>query len=351
MKVAVIGYSQSGRTTLYQAAARGQAKGEVTAVPVPDPRFDRIVAQVQPKKVVPATVVFQDDLEPIAGTGRAFSPKFLEQVRKAEVILHVVRAFESNMSPYHAEVDPARDAEAIEMEMILTDLQMVETRLEKLKKSQTVKQPGSPDYQEQALFTRIQPLLEEGSALRGLEFDEEEQKIIRNYQMLSAKPCVVAFNVGDDAAAAASAPIQKLIDASTAKGIPAFSVCATVEKEISELDEADQPEFLADMGLTEPASHRMIRAVYEACGLITFFTAGENITQAWPLRKGSSALKAAATIHNEIAKGFIRAEVVHYADYDAAGSLDAAYKGNKMVLQGKEYVIEDGDLLNIRNKS
>ncbi len=351
MKVALIGYNQTGRSTLYQAAARGLAKGDVTAVPVPDERFDAIVAQVKPKKQTPATVILHDDLDPITGTGRAFSLKLIEQAKKADLLLHVVRGFESPTVAYHVEVDPLRDQEAVDVEIVLADLQIVENRLERLKKSSTLKTSGSTDYMENQLFTRIHPMLEQGTQIREIELDEDEQSIVRNYQFLSAKPMVVAFNVSEEEAVKPSERLQKRIDELAAKGTPAFAVCATIEEEISQLDPADQPEFLESMGLTEPAGAKVIRAVYDALGLITFFTAGENDTRAWPLRKGSSALKAAATIHNDIAKGFIRAEIVHYDDYKAAGSLDAAYSAGKMSLEGKEYVIRDGDLIHIRNKS
>jgi ribosome-binding ATPase YchF (GTP1/OBG family) len=190
---------------------------------------------------------------------------------------------------------------------------------------------------ENQLFTRIHPLLEGGTAIRDMELSEDDQTIVRNYQFLSAKPMVAVFNVAEG-------------DTTYTSYTP-YSICATIEEEIAQLDPADQPEFLESMGLTEPASAKVIRAVYDALGLITFFTAGENETRAWPLRRGSNALKAAATIHNDIAKGFIRAEIVHYDDYASAGSLDAAYSAGKMTLEGKEYVIRDGDLLHIRNKS
>jgi GTP-binding protein YchF len=348
MKVGVIGFAQVGKSTLYRAAAQGQAKGEVTAVPVPDPRFDRIVAQVKPKKQTPATVILHDDIEAVQASGKLFSLKFLEQARKADVLLHVVRAFDSPMAPYHAAVDPARDQEAVDVEMVLSDLQTIESRLERLQKMQQTKTPGSPEYNEKMFFERIKPALEEGTPIREMDLNEEEDKVCRNYQFLSAKETVVAFNVDESGASTAvAAQIEKL----GAAGTQAFAVCATIEEEIAQLDPSDQPEFLASLGLTEPASARLVRAVYDALGLITFFTAGENETRAWPLRRGSNALKAAATIHNDIAKGFIRAEVVHYADYDALGSLDAAYKGGKMQLEGKEYTVQDGDLLHIRNKS
>lgn len=351
MKVALIGYAQSGRSTLYRAAARGTAKGEITAVPVPDPRFDFIVNQVHPKKQTPATVIFHDDCDPIAGTGKAFSQKLIDSAKKADLLLHVVRAFENPAAPYHAEVDAIRDQENVDVEIVLSDLQIVENRLERLKKSLTVKNPGSPDYLEKAVLEKVHPSLEEGLPLRAIDLAEDEASILRNYQFLSLKPTVVAFNVGESDAGSPPTAIQAQIEKLAAANTQAFAVSASIEEEVALLDPADQPEFLASLGLTRPASERLIKAIYDAMGLITFFTAGENDTRAWPLRSGSSALKAAATIHNDIAKGFIRAEVVHYADYEAAGSLDAAYSAGKMSLEGKEYVIQDGDLLHIRNKS
>lgn len=351
MKVAIIGYAQAGKSTFYRAASRGLAKGEVTAVPVPDERFDAIVAQVKPKKQTPATVILHDDVESASGSGKVFSQRFIDQAKKADILLHVVRGFDNPISPYFAEVDPLRDQENIDVELVLADLQIVENRLERLQKSPTVKQSGSPDYLEKQFFDRIKPLLEEGTPMRAVEMNEDEQTVARNYQFLSLKPMVVAFNVSENEAANPPEKYQKRIEELAKKETPAFCVSAPIEEEIAQLDPADQPEFLESLGLKEPASNVVIRAVYDALGLITFFTAGENDTRAWPLRRGYNALKAAATIHNDIAKGFIRAEVVHYADYLAAGSLDAAYSAGKMSLEGKEYVIQDGDLLHIRNKS
>lgn len=351
MKVALLGYSGSGRSTLYRAASRGLAKGDVTAVPVPDARFDTIVAQVKPKKATPATVILHDDVEGASGSGKTFSQRGIDAAKKAEVLLHVVRAFDNPAAPFHGEVEPLRDQDAIDVELVLTDLQIVENRLERLQKSMTVKQSGSPDYLEKQLFEKLHGPLGDGTPIRAMELSEEEATIVRNYQFLSAKPMVVAFNVGEADAAEPSAAVRKRAEALTAAGTPAFWVSAPLEEEVSQLDPADQPEFLASLGLSEPASAKVIRAVYEALGLITFFTAGENDTRAWPLRRGSNALKAAGTIHTDIAKGFIRAEIVHYEDYAAAGSLDAAYSAGKMHLEGKEYVIRDGDLLHIRNKS
>lgn len=352
MKVGIIGFAQSGKSTLFRSSSPAAGKGDMAAAPVPDPRFDTIVNQVQPKKATPATVIFTDGIEAVQGGGqKIFSQRFLDEARKVDVLLHVVRAFDSPTAPFYDDINPVRDLDAVEVEMVLADLSVIENRLERLKKSSTVKTPGSPDYMEQELFTRVKEPLENGTPLRAIEMDEEEQKIIRNYQFLSGKETVVCFNVGESEAADIPAPIAAKMKELAAIGTQSFAVCASLEEEVAQLDPADQPEFLASMGLAEPASAKMIRAIYDALGLITFFTAGENDTRAWPLRRGSTALKAAATIHNDIAKGFIRAEVVHYDDYVAAGSLDAAYKANKMSLEGKEYIIQDGDLLHIRNKS
>lgn len=361
MKVGLIGFGASGKSTLYRAAARGMAKGDVTAVPVPDPRFDAIVAQVKPKKITPATVVLHDDIDSASGGSKMFSQRFLDEARKMELLLHVVRAFESDTVPYHTDVNPLRDEEAISVELVLADLQIVENRLERLAKSLTAKNPGSPDYMEKQAFERLKGPLEDGIPIRALELTEDEDVICRNYQFLSAKPMVVAFNVsegsepplppGEGAGGEGASAIGKRITELAAKTTPAFTVSAPIEEEIAQLDPADQAEFLADLGLTEPAGAKVIKAVYDALGLITFFTAGENETRAWPLRRGSTALKAAGTIHTDIAKGFIRAEVVHYATYEEYGSLDKAYSAGKMSLEGKEYVVQDGDLLHIRNKS
>ncbi len=349
MKVGLIGFGASGKSTLYRAAALGKAKGDVTAVPVPDPRFEAIVNQVKPKKITPATVVLHDDLDSASGGSKMFSQRFLDEARKMELLLHVVRAFESPTSPYHADVDPLRDEDNISVELVLADLQIVENRLERLAKSLTAKNPGSPDYMEKQAFERLKGPLEDGIPIRALELTEDEDVICRNYQFLSAKPMVVAFNIGEGEAA--SEAIQKRINELATKATPAFTVSAPIEEEIAQLEAADQAEFLSSLGLTEPASDKVIKAAYDALGLITFFTAGENETRAWPLRKGSNSVKAAGTIHTDIAKGFIRAEVVHYDVYAEYGSLDKAYSAGKMSLEGKEYIIKDGDLLHIRNKS
>lgn len=352
MKVGLIGFSGSGRTSLYRACAGAEVKGDVTAVPVPDPRFDRIVAQVKPKKATPATVILHDDVEGAQGVGgKMISQRFLDSARKMEMLLHVVRAFEAPTAPYYDDVNPLRDQTRLDEEMLIVDLSVVENRLEKLSKAANAKQPGHIEYLERVLFERAKPELEAGRPLRAIAMDEEEEGICRNYQLLTAKPMIVAFNVGESDVATPPEAIQKRIAELEAHGSPAFAVSAEIEMELAQLGSEDRAEFLSSYGLTEPASHKVVRAAYAGMDLITFFTAGENETRAWPLRRGANALKAAGTIHTDIAKGFIRAEVTHYADYDAHGSVHAAQVAHKMVLEGKEYVVHDGDILNIRNKA
>lgn len=351
MKVGLIGFAEAGKSTLYRACAGPSGKGDVTSVPVPDERFNFIVNQVKPKKATPATIILHDDLDDIQGTGKKFTQRFLDAARRVDVLLHVVRGFDSAISPFYAEINPVRDHVAIEEELVLTDLQVVENRLEKLTKSQTAKQPGSNDYLEKALFEKIRPDLENGIPLRDMVLAEDEAQIVRNFQFLSLKQLVTCFNLDESAAGNPPEPVLKCIESISQRGSAAFALCATIEAEIAQLEPSDQREFLDSMNIEEPAAAVMIRALYKALGLITFFTAGENETRAWMLRSGSNALAAAGTIHTDIAKGFIRAEVVHYEDYLSAGSLDAAYSAGKMHLEGKEAIIKDGDLLHIRNKS
>lgn len=351
MKVGVIGFSGSGKSTFYRAAAVGKAKGDLTAVPVPDDRFTQIVQQVKPKKVTPATVIFDDGFQSLQGTGKMFSQKTIDEAKKSDLLLHIVRSFENPIYPYHEEIDPIRDHKRVEEEILIMDLQLVENRLERLKKSLQTKVAGSIEYTEKGVFDRLLDVLSEGTALRDTELSEEELVVMKNYQFLSLKPIITAFNVDESQLSDPSNRLSEYLKNLGEKKVPAFVVCGPIEEEIAQLDPEDQPEFLASLGLDKPASARVIRVIYDTLGLITFFTAGESETRAWSLKRGSNALKAAGTIHNDIAKGFIRAEVVHYNDYLESGNLDAAYSAGKMKLEGKEYVMQDGDLLHIRNKS
>jgi len=352
MKVGLLGFEASGKSTLFAATSKGAAKGNVASVPVPDERFDTIVRQVKPKKITPATVILHDDLEDVAGgTQKMFTQRLLDNARKMDVLLLVIRKFHSPTVPYFAEINARRDIESITVELVLSDLQIVENRLERLAKSLHARNPGHSEYLERVLFENLKTQLEAGIPISNVSLSPDNLTIVRNYQFLSAKPLIVAINADESEMTAPDEATANLVAELKEKQMQTFIVCAEIEREIAELNDADQPEFLASLGLTQAASVRLIQSLYEGLGLITFFTAGENETRAWSIPKGCTALKAAGTIHTDIAKGFIRAEVVHYDDYLLFGSLDEAYRAGKMSLQGKDYVVKDGDLLHIRNKT
>lgn len=342
MKVGLIGYAGSGKTTLLDAVSGGTRKGDLVAVPVPDPRFDAICVAVQPKKRVPATVEILDNAATLRTSGSQAG--FAEAARRMDVLLHVVREFESPMAPFHAEPDVPRDQGSLEAELVLADLGIVENRLSKLARSLEAKKPGQPEFFEKNALEKIQPVLEDGTPIRRIELTEEDRQALAGFQMLTAKPIIVAINCGENQIKSKSSFEKHSQD-------PTFRICAEIEKEIATLEPDERKAFLDDLGIEQPASEALVREVYEALGLITFFTAGENITQAWPLRRGSTALRSADTIHSDIAKGFIRAEVTHYEDFVKFGDMKAAYSGGAMKLEGKDYIVQDGDIINIRNKS
>jgi GTP-binding protein YchF len=339
LKVGLVGFAGAGKTTLLHAVSGGHRSGDLAAVPVPDPRFDKICEAVKPKKRVPATVEIMDNAATLRDSGSQAG--FAEAARRVDLLLHVVREFDSPTAPFHAEPNPARDHDALETELVLADLGIVENRLSRLAKSHGSKQPGHADYLEKQVFEKVQPSLEEGTPIRGMDLTEEEMERLRGYQMLTAKPMAIAINCAENA-------IRNRTDFEQHCKDPIFRICAEIEKEISTLDPSERQEFLSDLGIESPASEAMVRSVYSALGLITFFTAGENITQAWPLKEGSTALKAADTIHTDIAKGFIRAEITHYADFERVGDVKACYSQGLMRLEGKDYVVRDGDIINIR---
>jgi GTP-binding protein YchF len=352
MNVGLVGFPLVGRSTLFRAVSHRHASGDLASVPVPDPRFDALCTVSGSKKHHPAHVDFHDNVgrfEP--GHDKAARRHFFEAARKMDLLLHVVRAFDNPMAPYHAELDPLRDHRALEEELILEDLGLAETRVERLERTQATVKPGSPEANELRLLSGLAEGLAEGKAVRSIELSPEEAKIISGFQFLSEKPLVCALNV--DEAAAASPPEAVSLGLSeycSERGIPCVSLCASLEEEIAALDEKDQGEFLGAMGLTVPASHRMIRAVYDGLGLITFYTLNQRETRAWPFRKGGHVHDAAGTIHSDLARGFIRAEVARVEDCIDAGGWDQVHTAGKTELHGKEYIVQDGDIIQVRFK-
>jgi ribosome-binding ATPase len=359
LHAALIGFPSTGKSTLFQLmtsakeAPRGHGKTE-TAVgvsKVPDARLDRLTAMYNPRKHVPATIEFTDFIA--AGKTGAEALVDVAGYKMADALVHVVRAFRDASVPHPAgSVDPARDAQAMEDELILADLGVIERRLERLDKEQK-KGKTTELERERELILRCRTALENGQPLRSLGLAGDDLRRLRGFQLLSAKPLLLVINL-DEADVAAAARVE---EAAALTGLTTFlsraataavPVCARIELEIAALDPADAHAFLSDLGLGESGLARVIRASYDLLGYISFFTVGEDETRAWSIPRGTVAQAAAGEIHSDIARGFIRAEVVHYDALIGRGSMAACKDHGEVRLEGKEYVVKDGDIINVR---
>jgi ribosome-binding ATPase len=343
MKAGLVGYSQSGKTTLFNALTGlhrgvGGGRGPVNlgAIKVPDPRIDALSALFKPRKTTYAEMQFVDVPGP-AGKGTGLDARALEALAGVDSFCLVVRGFPA---PDGTPADPERELRDFDAELVLHDLAVVEKRLDRLRKEQ---HKGSGEYHE---LERLHAQLDDGRPLRAMSWSDAEEKELAHFAFLSRRPLLVVVNVAEGEAAA---PPPKAVEAAAReRGSEVLSLCAAVEAEIAELAPAEQPEFLASLGLAEPAQARFIRAAYHLLDLISFFTVGEDEVRAWPIRRGDRAPRAAGRIHSDLERGFIRAEVMHYDDFIALGSESRARHEGKLRLEGKEYVVQDGDLLNIR---
>jgi hypothetical protein len=360
LRAALIGFGQTGKTTLFQlmtsareAARAAHGKGEATIgiSKVPDARLDRLTAMYNPRKRVPATIEFSDLATPVrAGSAQALVD--VAAYKNADALVHVLRAFTDPAVPHPAgSVAPARDAQAMEDELILADLGVAERRLERLEKD--LKKGKSADLErERDVVTLCRATLEDGRPLRSLDLQGDDLKRLRGFQFLSAKPLLIVLNLdeqslagGDSVQAAEAAGLKPFLSrAATA----AVAVCAKIELEIAQLEPADAAAFLTDLGLKESGLDRVIRASYELLGYISFFTVGEDECRAWSIPRGWPAQMAAGEIHSDIARGFIRAEVVGYEPLVARGSMAACRDHGEVRLEGKEYLVLDGDIVNFR---
>jgi GTP-binding protein YchF len=359
LRTALIGYSSVGKTTLFQLmtsvreqarATAGRLEASVGVARVPDQRLDRLTTMYNPRKRVPATVEFADLALPSAGTG-AQALLDVAPYRNADALVHVLRAFEDPSVPHPAgSINPARDARSMEDELILADLAVVEKRLERLEKD--IKKMRSAELEhEQQVLLRCGTQLEGGASIRAMAMTDDERKRLRGFQFLSAKPVLLVVNLDEAAmtggmdAAMARHDLGRFGEA-VATGLVA--VCAKIELEIAELEPADAAAFLADLGLKESGLDRVIRASYDLLGYISFFTVGEDECRAWSIPRGTPAQAAAGEIHTDLSRGFIRAEVVPYERLVSRGSFQACKEHGEVRLEGKEYVVLDGDIINVR---
>ena len=358
LRAALIGFPSSGKTTLFQlmTSARDAPKGKgdvnIGISKVPDDRLDALTAMYNPRKRVPATVEFTDIIAPARSGAQALVD--VAGYKNADALVHVVHAFRDQSVPHPSgSIDPARDAQAMEDELILADLGVAERRLERLEKD--LKKGRSAELEkERDLVHRCQRALEEGKPLRALELTGEDLKRLRGFQFLSAKPLLLVINLDEGDVSEVGSSVEKAAENS---GLTAFlahastravALCAKIELEISQLEGDDAKAFLSDLGLSESGLKRVIRTSYDLLGYMSFFTVGEDECRAWSIARGTSAQLAAGEIHTDIQRGFIRAEVVAYDALIARGSMAACRDHGEVRLEGKEYIVQDGDIINFR---
>ena len=356
LRAGLVGLPSSGKTTLFQlltsareaARTHGKAEANVGVSRVPDDRLERLSSLFQPKKKTPAIVEFADMA---AGRGETASLLDVVAYRNADALLHVVRAFRDPSVAHPREtVDPVRDARVIEEELILADLGVVERRLERLDKD-LKKTPSADLKREHELLMQGRAQLDAGRALRTLGLSPDDTRRLRGFQFLSAKPMLLVINLDEaDVAQAERAAAHAGLDTFLSEtGGAAVGVCAKIELEIAQLDPADASAFLSDLGLKDSGLDRVIRGAYDLLGYISFFTVGEDECRAWSIPRHTPAPKAAGEIHSDIERGFIRAEVVPCDTLLERGSLAACRDRGELRLEGKEYVVADGDVINFRH--
>jgi GTP-binding protein YchF len=359
LRAALIGFPSSGKTTLFQLmtsardAPRGKGDVNIGISKVPDPRLDVLTKMYNPKKRVPATIEFTD-LIAQARTG-AQALVDVAGYKNADALVHVVRAFRDPAVAHPSgSIDPARDAQAMEDELILADLGVAERRLERIEKD--LKKGRSTELErERDLVQRCQAALEEGKPLRTLELTGDDRKLLRGFQFLSAKPLLLVINLDEDDVADAGSSIELAAAKTGLTGFlahaatKAVALCAKIELEISQLEGDDATAFLADLGLTESGLDRVIRTTYDLLGYMSFFTVGEDECRAWSIARQTQAQLAAGEIHSDIQRGFIRAEVVGYEPLTTRGSMAVCREHGEVRLEGKEYIVQDGDIINFRH--
>ncbi len=359
LRAALVGVSASGKSTLFQLmtshkeAPRSKGDVAIGISKVPDPRLDTLTAMYNPRKRVPATVEFTDIIAAAKSGAQALVD--VAGYKNADALIHVVRAFrDASVAHPAGSVNPSRDAQAMEDELILADLGVAERRLERIDKD--LKKGKSAELEkERDLLKRCQTALEGGTPLRALQLTGEDLKRLSGFQLLSAKPLLLVINldeadvseVGADVARAAAK--TGLTDFLAHAATKAVALCAKIELEIAQLDDQDAKVFLAELGLTESGLNRVIATTYDLLGYMSFFTVGEDECRAWSIARGTPAQLAAGEIHSDIQRGFIRAEVVSYAALTTRGSMAACREHGEVRLEGKEYVVQDGDIINFRH--
>ncbi|GAB4349704.1 MAG: redox-regulated ATPase YchF [Gammaproteobacteria bacterium] len=358
-KCGIVGLPNVGKSTLFNALTRAAIAAEnypfctiepnVGVVPLPDKRLDRLAEIVRPQKVVPTTMQFVDIAGLVAGAsrGEGLGNQFLANIRETDAIAHVVRCFEDDdVTHVSGRIDPVADIEVINTELALADLATVERAAERARKA--TKAGGDKEaIARRDLLIRVQAHLDTGKPVRAMGLSAEQLAMIRDLHLLTVKPTMYLANVAEDGFEH-NPYLEAVRTLAAAEGAEVVPFCAAMEAEIAQLDDADRDEFLAEMGLEEAGLDRVVHAGYRLLGLQTFFTAGEKEVRAWTVRVGATAPEAAGVIHTDFQKGFIRAEVVAYQDFIACNGEQGAKEAGKWRLEGKDYIVQDGDVIHFR---
>lgn len=357
----IVGLPNVGKSTLFNAITNSQAEAanypfatispNVGVVEVPDARVKRLSALFQPKKTIYTTFEFTDIAGLVKGAsrGEGLGNQFLGNIRNTDAICHVVRCFaDPNITHVENSIDPKRDAETINLELILADLQSIENRIAKVERKASSGDKSAKE--EMAVLSRLKPHLEAGNPARSLEFTDDEKQIVRNYSLLTMKPVIYVANMDDEGFADPEAneyyqALKEVADAEHANIVP---ICARLEEELSGLEPEEKEAFLEDLGLPESGLDTLIQAAYSALNLCTFLTAGTDECRAWTFKRGMKAPDCAGVIHSDFKRGFIRAEVYAFDDIDKLGTEQAVKEAGKLRVEGKDYVVQDGDVMHFR---